>query len=307
MSTTVRQPVPMTAAHPVWAVAAVEAPRMLRHPAFLLTFGLTMAFTFVLREGAPDWTGQEYWSSMVVWSFTWAGTFLAAALVAGRQRWLEDTELFPGVPARPGERVLGSVVALIGPIVLVALAVAALVWLSFPGGAALSEVPPGQLTNIPMLQWVQPVLLVALAGVLGVLVAQLPHGRWVGLVVGAALIWFTSSAIWMFGVSQASRVLHPFMFPAYERELPRGFSPSGWVPGDPPLRAPDEYNGRWRELILDTGTLAWHLGYVVGLAVLGTWAAMRLADDRDRHPRLLLVGGGLAVVCGVAQLVSALS
>ena len=49
--------------------------------------------------------------------------------------------------------------------------------------------------------------------------------------------------------------------------------------GDPPLLGPGEFADDWREVRLDAGAMWWHLGYLVGLALLVV--AVTAAADED--------------------------
>jgi len=275
---------------------------MLLHPAFLVGVVLTGLSHWAVG-GQQDWAGDHYFAVTAMWGFLWTGTFLAAALVAGRQRWLSNPDLFAGTPVAPSTRVLGLGLAVVGPVVVSLLLVGA-VAVKWSDGFLMGEVPWVGRYQPGLVEWLQKPLLVALAGLAGILVAQLPKGRLPVLLVTAVVMWFTSMALWMVQVFPL-RQLHPSMLPTYEHRLPLGFQPTGWRVGDHPLMSPDEYNTTWREARFDPASLGWHSLYLVGLGLLALWGAMRLADGRDRHRLVLWAGGALTVLGGVLQLVAA--
>lgn len=286
---------------PILALARVEAGRLLRHPAFLL--GLAASVLLSTRLGEEDWAGQSYYETQAAWTFVWMGTLVAAALVAGRDRFLSDPDLLPGMPATPGDRVLATALALLVPTLVSGLAVAGIaIANALAGGFTHGDEPYAREIVPSLAEWAQPVLLVALAGVVGIGVAQLRRAR---LAVLGVLLFATfagGTAVWAFQV-QPLRVLHPFMYPAYEEKLPASFSPEGWPPDGPPLNAPGEYNSTWLAVRFDTAALAWHLVYVSGLILLGLWWGRRAADRGEPATArwLALVGLSLLILGGVAQ------
>lgn len=291
----------------ILATAGVEAGRMVRHPAFL--FGLAgTAAQIALGRGSEEWSGQSHYLSSVAWVFTWVGALVAAALAAGRQRFASDPELFAGTPVTPADRVLGTALGLVGPGLAAALAVVvAAVVNARAGGFVLGDEPYSRAMTPSLFEWAQPVLLVLLAGVVGIALAQLGRGRLPALIVAAMALFFGGTAIWAFQ-AHPLRVLHPFMFPAYEERLPASFDPAAWDRSDPPLNAPDEYNPFWKAIRFDTGALGWHLVYIAGLVLLGVWLAARMADrdgDGSRTRWLLLAGIPLVLIGGAAQVLTA--
>ena len=291
----------------ILATARVEGGRMARHPAFLIGLAASV-LQITVRPGSEDWAGQSHYLSSVAWTFTWIGALVAAALAAGRQRFASEPDLFPATPATPADRVLGTALGLFGPALAAALAVAFVAVMNArAGGFAVGDEGYSRAVTPSILDWAQPVLLVVLAGVVGIAVAQLRRGRLPALTVAVMAVFFGGTAIWAFQVHPV-RVLHPFMFPSYEQRLPDSFDPAGWGAGDPPLNPPDEYNAVWRAVRFDTAALGWHLVYAAGLVLLGVWLGARLADRyEDRAPIrwLLLAGLPLVVVGGVAQVLTA--
>jgi len=299
----IRTPSP---AHPILRIAAVEGVRIVRHPAFVIGLVLSLLFVRVDPLTDGDWAGQGYFMLTTSWVWVWVGTLLAAASVAGRDRWLGEPDLFPGVPVTRSGRIAGAAVALAAPTAITATAaIGTAIWFDHRGGFNLGDPPYTAPVNLPVAQWAQVPVLVVVAGAAGIAIAQLRRARLISLGGLTAVTWLCGIAPWLFAGAGPLRVLHPFMYPAYEQRLPDGVDPRAWVSGDPPLLRPSEYSSLWREVRFDTAALGWHLGYAAGLALVLLWAATRMAD-RDAHWRTLLVVGVVLVVgCGALQLLTA--
>ena len=95
----------------ILAAARVEGLRMVRHPAFLAGTVVSV-LQVTVGSGAEDWAGQSHYLTVTGWMFAWVGMLVAAALVAGRERFLSDPDLFPGTPVTPADRVLGTALGL---------------------------------------------------------------------------------------------------------------------------------------------------------------------------------------------------
>ena len=103
----------------------------------------------------------------------------------------------------------------------------------------------------PLVEWLQQPLLVLLAGVVGIAIAQLPKAR-----LGALLVVSTMTFMGAFDIWAVERgpdpLLHPFLFVAREHRLPLDYRVSNWTPGDSPLRLPDQDTHYYREIRFDT-------------------------------------------------------
>lgn len=298
---------PRSRTQSVTALARVEAGRMLRHPAFLVGLAAAAA-SVMIRRGVEDWSGQDYYLASTGWTTVWIGTLVAAALCAGRQRLAADPDLFPGTPVTPADRVMGTALGLLGPALVTAAAVAAAAVLNArAGGFTIGDGGHTRSFNPGVFELAQPVLLTVLAGVVGITVAQLRRGRLAALLVAAMAVFFGGTVVWAFQAHPV-RVLHPFMYPAYEQRLPDSFSPVGSAADDAALLPPDEWTSFWREVRFDRAALGWHLVYVGGLILLGVWFAARAADRGEHAVRirwLLFAGLPLLLVGGVTQVLTA--
>ena len=88
----------------------MEAGRLLRHPAFLL--GLVVV-ALAIASVPEDWVdGQFLALSQAAIVAMGIGTLVAGALVAGRQRFLAEPDLFPATPVTPSDRVVGVALGL---------------------------------------------------------------------------------------------------------------------------------------------------------------------------------------------------
>jgi hypothetical protein len=305
MTTVTIQARPPASRTPWLGVAAVEAVRLIRHPAFVVGLLLTsLQLLYPLFATSEEWSGQRYYNAMTANVWVCAGTLIAAACVAGRDRWLRDVELFPATPVTPGGRVTGTAAALAAPVaVTTAVTIAAATCYASRGGFPFGDAQFTDSIDPPVAQWVQFPALVALAGMAGIAVSQLPRLRLLGLFILSLITWACGIAPWVFG-AHPYRVLHPFMYPVYEARAP-GQAVRMWTAGDPPLLRPVDYALYWREVRFDTSALWWHLGYVAGFVVILAWAAIALADRGTRRRSLLLLGIVLVIGCGTAQLLTA--
>jgi hypothetical protein len=288
---------------PVVQLAVVEGLRMVRHPVFLVGLALVLLGIVQGATAEEGWSGQAAYVLMTGWSVLWSATMLAAGLVAGRQRFVGDADLFPGTPIGPSARAAACVLALAGPAAVTAVAAAAFgVRFGLVDELTAGEPPFTTSLGLGPLQFAQPVFLVVLAGAVGVLIAQLRGGRLPVLVATVVVTIYSGLAVWMFGVHPL-RVLVPFMMPIHERIIPG--PPANWTTDDPPVMPPNQYSDTWRAVHVDTLALAFHLVLVVGLILLAAWGACRLAGS-ERPPRWLArVGVVLAVGGAVLAVVTA--
>lgn len=157
----------------VWALARVEAWKMLRHPAYLVSFGLSLMMTGGLQ-------GSEFRIEILVLGVGIAllvGTLFAANLSALRSRRDGTDELFGSAPAPLAARTAGHLAAVwIGPVA------ASGAWLALV--AVLSVIAPERFPDdVGPVMLLQAPLVVAALGSLGVAVA-----RWIPHVVGGAIV-----------------------------------------------------------------------------------------------------------------------
>jgi len=288
----------------VVALAWVEARRMTWHPAFVLGLLASVAIVAaaVAGDADADWAGAGYYSAMSGWVGVWVGTLATAALAAGRGRLVSDPDLFPGVPLRGAQRVQALLLALVGPVAVTTLGVGAVAAVVGARGGFRQADPPfsAGLVAPSVLEWLQIPLLVALAGVVGIVIAHLPRGRALALLVVGVVTAMGTLIVWAFG-AMPLRALHPLFLRTTSEPLPADFTPESWD-GTTSLLEADEYDW-WRMVRSDDATLAWHLVGVVGVALVLVALAIRLADRDDRRPaRLAAIGAVVALASIGAQL-----
>ena len=289
------------------SLARLEAVRMVRHPAFLLG---VVVMVMAIASAPEDWDDGQFLGFVQATIVAMGmATFVTAALASGRQRFLAEPDLFPATPATRADRVVATALGLAGPALVTGalIAVLGLRAAATDGFAVGQEGYANGITPSPA-EWLQPSVLVVLAGVVGICVAQLPRGR-VPALLAVAWVLFASglAGVWAAQEYQPLRVLHPLMSPEYERALPADFTPAGWRAGDAPLRGPDEWTTGWRTVHRDRAAMAWHLVYLAGLIGVGLGLATRLADRGEpaQARRFFKVGVPVVALAALAQLLTA--
>ncbi len=144
-------------------LASVEAWRLIRHPAFLAGLAISgfAQVMFSLSEGpsSESWAGQLYYVWTTGWVWLWVGTMIAAACIAGRNRWLAEPDLFPGTPITTSGRLAATALAVAGPVVVAMIAVVGSNALAGrDGGFDLGDAPYTAPTMPPLVQSVQVVV-----------------------------------------------------------------------------------------------------------------------------------------------------
>ena len=147
-----------------------------------------------------------------------------------------------------------------------------------------------------VLEWLQVPLLVALAGVVGIVIAHLPRGRALALLVVGVVTAMGTLIIWAFG-AMPLRAMHPLFLRTTSEPLPADFTLQDWD-GKTSLLEADEYDW-WRMVRSDDATLAWHLVGVVGVALVLVALAIRLADRDDRRPAPLAAIGAVVTLASI--------
>lgn len=278
----------------VLALAATEAPRMLRSPWLLAALLLTAALTYQWL-GPQEWNGRRYGDRFVLPS----GLYLAASLVVADSFHRERVPLADHAPMGEMERSTGRMVAaglLIATIAAFVVGVNAYVW--SVDGLDLGTEPGRTLHAYPTLaEEVQPVAVAALAVAVGALAGRRLRHR-ATAVLALAVGWFpVTMTYWAF---QAPAVA-PFSIvqsqPVSVDVGPPSTDPTTF-PGHWLLEPPGEYQDHWARLVVSEPLAWWHDGWVLGLAAL----ALALALPAGRGRRALAgVGAALAIVSAVAQ------
>jgi hypothetical protein len=261
-------PLPGVGWHVALAAGQADAVRFCRNP--LVVVGCAASAVLIWwdsRNTVPQWAvwNVQIGSCLLIL----AGTVLVAAhLAAGRARRDNTEQIYDSLPSSDRARTVALLLGLSGPLLLaVLLTAAAVAWLSILGAV-------GTLQSSIL---VQGVLLVALAGALGVaLGSYLPHPG-TGMLAVAVLGAIEADLLVQFGapVSLASDIaaLCPWNQPWVLGSLPE------------PVSVPP----------------ASHLAWLAAQAALAGIAALWRGTWRVRSPRLLaIMAAGTAVMVAVA-------
>lgn len=270
-------------------LARIEAGRMLRHPAPWAGLLLTAFWAWeVLHE---PWSGAAYEGLLAALTPLLLGVSLASVSTFARERVPVADE----APLTRSHRMAARLLSGVSMVALVALVVAAgVVWLRASGGLGLGD-EPGRTASAhhSLPELVQPVLLAALAVVVGAGAVALLRQRLaasIALVVG----WFLVGATyWLFNVG-AGRWLTPLQSQPVLVEVGPVETDPTTFPTDWLLAAPGEFQEHWARIVVSPSLAAWHDVYLVGLiAVLSGLVA------GGRCRRVLLVVGTVAAVGAV--------
>lgn len=270
------------------ALAGIEARRYATHPAIWLGWLATVAVAVLERN---DWPGGAY-EQVVPLSFAFLalGTFAAAVQAGARDRAPLAAEAVLDAPERATARLLG----LAAPAALAALtALGTWVAAAIEGGFWLGDTPRRTDTaNYSALELLQPVLLVVLAGALGLAVGRSRRGLVAGVVL-AVVAWTALFPLYWVWNSDALYPAAPIQTMPLRVRLPFGQSivdtPADWF-----VERPTRYTSRYTRTLVHPPTVALHHLYLCALIAV---AAAGVSERR----RLAIRCGGLAVAAvGVA-------
>jgi len=258
----------------------VEAPRMLRHPAYLLGLAwlalIATNLTLDVVHGREQIWNAVYVSTMLAVCLLYAPlTVISANRVAAatfRRRVREPLDTAP-VDAR--QRTIGAILALVRGPVLVGVAGMVVMSIAAPLTAPTAGNPANGIYGRSVLEHLQVPVLVLGAGLLGIALARcVPLPGALPLVV---LILFEGTA-GLYAPADASGVVH----------APTWFVPwITWAAENAGLASAHPL-----------GQEMWHLGYLLGLSVLAGVAALLRTPGNRRG--LLITATVAIVVTGVA-------
>lgn len=275
-------------------LAGIEARRYATHPAIWLGWLATVALAVLERN---DWPGGAY-EQVVPLSFAFLalGTFVAAVQAGSRDRAPLAPEAVLDAPERSRARLFG----LTAPAALAALTAAGM-WVAaaIEGGFWLGETPRRTDTaNYSALELFQPVLVVVLAGALGLAVGRSRRGLVAGVVL-ALVAWTALFPLYWVWNSDALYPAAPIQTMPLRVELPFGQSivdtPSDWF-----VERPTRYTPYYTRTLVHRPTVALHHLYLCGLI------AVTAAGVSERR-RIAIRCGGLAVAAASVALQFAVS
>lgn len=275
----------------VLALAALEARRILTHPAPTVGLLLSVFFGRQVLTAEPSWPGAAYMSLPVIAGPVLCGISLATAAAFARDQRLLAQE----APVRPGHRALARLLAGVPAVAAVAvLTGAAALWLRAAGGLDLGDEPGRTLhAQYTLPEVLQPVALAGFAVAFGAAAARLVRHR-LAAAIAIFVVWFAvSPTSWMWNGPQLMAFsliqTQPLVVPVGPAAAdPAGF-PASWL-----LSAPNEYQDFWGRVVVSPAMSAWHDVYLLGLTLL---AAAVVLHGRAR--RTAGAAGLLLAVAGV--------
>jgi hypothetical protein len=273
-------------------LAWIEGGRMLRHPAPWLGLATTAWFASGVFE--QDWAAAHYEGLLASMAPLLLGVSVAAISSAARGQ-------VPLAVDAPVGRTARALARLLGGLALVALVAAATgagaVWLHLRGGLRLGDEPgrtDAAVYTAPEL--LQPVLLAALAVVLGAVLVRLLRSP-LGATIAAFAVWFLSGTVyWVLDHSVLLWLtpvqIQPVSVPVGPPTTDPGTFQASWL-----LSSPGEHQEQWIRLVVSPALSAWHDVYLFSLVLL---LGAAVVPGRFRRP-VALGAGALLVVAVLAQ------
>ncbi|HSO65460.1 MAG TPA: hypothetical protein VLQ78_10200 [Ornithinibacter sp.] len=278
---------------PLWALARIEARRMLRHPApwiGILMWAASNAFTLL---SPPRWPTAQYQELTYSMTYLCLGVSVATAYAFGRERSNLSEEAPMPAHHRAAARLLGCL-SLVG-LVALAVAVGAL-WLRLAGGVALGVEPGRTLhAHFTSAELLQPVVLTAFAVALAAAVVHVVRHPLAASIL-LFVMWFIAGPAYWVVNGPVLRWFAPVQVQPLELNVaPPGTDPltlpAGWL-----LQPPGEFQDHWARIVVVPELAAWHGVYLLGVTLLA--AAVAIPVYRRR---LAALGAVLAVVAVLIQ------
>jgi hypothetical protein len=268
------------------ALARVEGPRLVRHPAFLAGAGLSVLISALMVR---DNLGGAYQALMGTGGIPLAaGTLLAVNLAALRSTRSDTDELFRPLPAPPAARTLAHLLSIAWAVAGAVLLVAA-GFLALDAGDGLRVTPRGATAVPSVFELAQGPAAVGVLGAVGLVLARwVPHLAAGAVAVVAMLAGNLLVTSWNLHAGPAW--LAPVVSTA--RPAPGSSWPCYFASADPACG---------QLLGFETAAAGWHLVYLAGLLVL--LGAVALLPEARRQTVLAAGALGLAVAAlgGVVQ------
>jgi len=287
------------------ALALVETWRAVRHPAILLGAAvgavLLIGPWLDLVEPTQQYVNETYDLIWVGWSPLYLGAFIAANMIANRERDGTTSELFRGMPADLAQRTRGILMAVAGPAALAAILAAAQRSLIAAAGGFTAGSRPNIAKVVPTWpETLTPAIITIGAFVAGVAVARTTQSRSIAMVFGGlfAFTFFVSYWVWW---------RFPFIV-VVPAPLPYGYDDLGATleqveVADSALTVFDASSTTWYGIEPGLSVpVAGHLVYLAGVALL--MAAWALRRSGAAPVRLALSGVFLTVIGVVTQVVA---
>lgn len=280
---------------PMWALARVEAVRVMRHPAPWIGILLWAAANAATLLTTPSWSTSQYEELTYSVTYLCLGVSVATAYAFGRERVGLSEDAPMSAEHRAAARLLGCL-SLVG-LVAVAVAVGA-VWLRLVGGVAMGEEPGRTLhAHFTVPELLQPVALAALSVTLAAAVVHVARHPLAASVVLFCLWFIAGPGYWVVN-GPVLRWLAPVQVQPLRLEAAPAATDPLTLPADWLLLRPDQYRDEWSRIVVLPELAAWHVVYLLGLALLA--AAVAIPGYRRR----LAVSG--VALAGVGVLLQAI-
>ena len=278
----------------LWALAGLEARRMLRHPLLWIGVALSGAMVWTTAPEPGEWAGAAYEQMMLVS----LPLMFAISVVVATSFHRERVPLAPAVPVGEDRRTVARLVATVPLVLMVVLFTSAVAVRERRIGGLWLGVEPGRTTEAlhtvgELSQHVALAMLaVAVGGALGRRVSRL-----LSMVPLLCVLWFLVSVYWLFSDPRVTPFSVLQVQPVKVEVGPATTDPLTF-PGHWLLEGPGDYSTVWSRVFVSDALGWWHTAWLLGLTV--TILAATVPAGRARR-LLLLAGPVLAVVGVVAQ------
>jgi hypothetical protein len=269
-------------------LANIEAGRSLRRVSIWVGLVLTVV---IICGTTADWPGGSYEEKLLAFQPLVIGTFIAAFRTGRRDGNFDVSE---SAPLGPDNRAFARLGSLALPLLLTVLVTVGLAIVSrIEGGFWIGDAPRRTDTALHSIsELVQPVLVVAMVGALGIAIgrARPRLSATLGIIVGTMLFTMTAGA-WLWNIPP----MH-IITPVQTQPLRIDLDPATHVselPADWYVQRGD--NGRPIRQLVHQPTILGHDLYLVGIVAVAAGLAIR----HTRGRRVAVTGATLAVA-GIA-------
>jgi hypothetical protein len=295
-------PVDHVGAASVWQLATIEGRRSLRRVSIWM--GLALTVLIISGPTTADWPGGSY-TEKLPQSFMpiVLGTFIAAFRIGRRDGHHDVSE---SAPLGPDNRALARLGGLALPVLLTILVTVGFAIVSrIEGGFWLGDHPRRTDTALhPISELLQPALIVAFVGALGISIGRAKARRSIALVMIAGAVLFTTfPGYWLWNIPPV-HVITPVQTQPLNIELDPATDidqlPADWYVERSEVGATTRQldHTPTRQLVHQP-TILGHDLYLVGLTALAAGLAVR----HTRGRRIALSGATLAVAGVATQLI----
>ena len=296
--TTTFDPVGAVPRSVVGALAVIETKGYLRRVSIWIGLGLTPVA--MLTHTSSDWSGGAYENTIPLGCMWLAiGTFVAGLRTGGRDSSSQLPDFFEDAPVDPGARTVARLMGLVGPMLLAVVVVAVVAIVSrVEGGFWIGDRPrrTGTALHTPS-ELLQPLLLVALFGAIGVALGRAVRAPRVAIALVGGVVGFIVFGFWWVMNAPVLRAMALVQIQPLRIDLPPDIDPDR-APAKWLLDAPADFHGVWTHRVVHVPTVAGHDLYLLGLVMLVCGWAVRGARGR----RVAIVGFAVTILGVMVQL-----